>query len=95
MGYTKYERAKMIGARALQIGMGAPFLIELSKEDLERIHYNPIEVAKMEYEKGIIPITIRQPMPKPAEDTEERATESFEKPVSADTEETKEKESGV
>lgn len=80
MEYTKYEKAKMIGARALQIGMGAPFLIEMSKEELEKIHYNPIEVAKKEFESGIIPITVKQPMPKAAEDTEERTTESLDNP---------------
>jgi DNA-directed RNA polymerase subunit K/omega len=36
-GYvTKYEKARLIGARALQISMGAPFLIKLSKEAIRR-----------------------------------------------------------
>jgi DNA-directed RNA polymerase subunit K len=64
MKHTKYEKARILGSRALQIGMGAPFLIKLSKKDLKEIKYNPIEIAKMEYEKGIIPITIKRPMPK-------------------------------
>jgi len=53
----------MIGGRALQIAMGAPFLIKLSKEDLENIHFNPIEIAKLEFEKGILPITVKRPLP--------------------------------
>ena len=61
--YTKYERARMIGSRALQIAMGAPFLVKLNKEDLKRIRYDPIEIAKIEFEKGIIPITVKRPMP--------------------------------
>ncbi len=61
--YTKYERARMIGSRALQIAMGAPFLVKLSKDDLEQIRYDPIEIAKIEFEKGIIPITVKRPMP--------------------------------
>ena len=61
--YTKYEKARMIGSRALQIAMGAPFMIKLNKEDLERIHYNPIEIAKLEFEKGVLPITVKRPMP--------------------------------
>ena len=58
---TKYEMARMIGARALQISMGAPFLVKLEKEDLEKLHYNPVEIAKLEFEKGIMPIAIKRP----------------------------------
>ena len=61
--YTKYEIARIIGARALQIGMGAPFLLKLNKEKLEEINYNPVEIAKMEFDKNILPISIRRPMP--------------------------------
>jgi len=58
---TKYEKARIIGTRALQISMGAPFLMKLSEKDLEDLRYNPIEIAKKEFEKGIIPITIKRP----------------------------------
>lgn len=61
--YTKYEKARIIGSRALQISMGAPFLLQLSQEELEKLHYNPIEIAKLEFEKGIIPMTIKRPLP--------------------------------
>lgn len=61
--YNKYEKARMIGSRALQIAMGAPFLIQLSPEELTKMRYNPIEIAKLEFEKGVIPITIRRPLP--------------------------------
>jgi len=50
--YTKYEKARIIGARALQIAMGAPVLIETEEID-------PIEVAIEEFEKGVIPITVK------------------------------------
>ena len=63
MKYTKYERARLIGARALQISMGAPLLVKLTEQDLDRINYNPVEIAKMELEKGVLPITVRRPMP--------------------------------
>ncbi len=59
MDVNKYEQARLIGARALQISMGAPFLIKMSKKDLEGLKYNPIEIAKREYEKGVLPITIK------------------------------------
>ena len=61
---TKYEKARLIGARALQISMGAPLLLDLNETDLEKINYSPIEIAKLELEKGILPITIKRPMPK-------------------------------
>ena len=63
MEYTKYEHARIIGARALQISQGAPFMIKLSEKDLEKIGYNPIEIAKMEYKKGLIPIDIKRTIP--------------------------------
>lgn len=59
--YTKYETARMIGSRALQLSMGAPFLIRLSKEELERINFEPIEIAIMEFKEGVLPITVRRP----------------------------------
>ena len=67
MKFTKFEKARIIGARALQIAMGAPLLIKLTEKDLESISYNPIEISKMEFEKDIIPITIKRPMPKKVE----------------------------
>ncbi len=62
--YTKYEKARMIGSRALQVAMGAPFLIKMDAEGLEKIRYSSIEIAKMEYDQGVIPITVRRPLPK-------------------------------
>lgn len=56
MRFTRFERARLIGARALQISMGAPALIESANKD-------PIEVAREELEKDVIPIAIRRPEP--------------------------------
>ena len=66
MKLTKYERARLVGARALQISMGAPFMVELNEAELEKINFNPIEIAKIELSKGVLPITIRRPMPQKA-----------------------------
>lgn len=63
MKYTKYEKARIIGARALQLAMGAPILLKITEKDLEAINFNPIEIAKREFEKDILPITIRRPLP--------------------------------
>ncbi len=55
---TRYERARIIGARALQISMGAPVLIELPENVKD-----PLEIAEIELEMGILPITIRRRKP--------------------------------
>jgi DNA-directed RNA polymerase subunit K len=61
MKYTKYEKARMIGSRALQLSMGAPFLLDLSTEELETLQYNPIRIALREFEEDVLPITVRRP----------------------------------
>ncbi|HLD10762.1 MAG TPA: DNA-directed RNA polymerase subunit K [Candidatus Nanoarchaeia archaeon] len=61
MKITKYERARLIGARALQLAMGAPLLLSLKEKDLELINYNPIEIAKLEFQRGVLPLVIRRP----------------------------------
>jgi DNA-directed RNA polymerase subunit K len=53
LNYTRFEKARIIGARALQITMGAPILVKLPKGEID-----PIRIASMEYEKNIIPITV-------------------------------------
>ena len=61
VNYNKYETARMIGARALQISMGAPFMVKLSEDEVKKLRYNPVEIAKLEFEKGVIPITVKRP----------------------------------
>ncbi|KHO45870.1 MAG: DNA-directed RNA polymerase subunit K [archaeon GW2011_AR3] len=71
--YSRYEKARILGSRALQISMGAPFKIKLSQEELAKLRYNPVEIAKLEYEQGLVPIEIRREVahrtsaPKPEE----------------------------
>jgi DNA-directed RNA polymerase I, II, and III subunit RPABC2 len=47
-----------VGARALQISMGAPILVEANEA-----YSNPIDIALQELEGGILPITIRRTLP--------------------------------
>jgi len=63
--YTKYELARIIGARALQLAMGAPLLIKRPKE-----LYDTVDIAKVEFESGILPISIRRPSPLRVEEKE-------------------------
>lgn len=61
--YTKFEKARLIGSRALQISQGAPILIKLSKKELEELKYNPVNIAKKEFEAGILNIEIKRRLP--------------------------------
>ena len=58
MKYTKYEKARIIGARALQISMGAPMLLKREEKQ-----FNTVDIAEAELEKGVLPITIKRPKP--------------------------------
>lgn len=60
---NKYERARIVGARALQISMGAPFLVKISNKELENIRFDPVSIALMELKKGVIPIDIKRREP--------------------------------
>jgi DNA-directed RNA polymerase subunit K len=65
--FTRYEVARILGARALQIAMDAPLLLKISEKELEEINYNPIEIAKRELSAGVLPITVNRPLPKKKE----------------------------
>ena len=64
MTLTKYEKARLIGARALQVAMGAPILVKMTEKDFEDVKYSTVEIAKREFEKGLLPMTIKRPLPK-------------------------------
>ncbi|MBS3085018.1 DNA-directed RNA polymerase subunit K [Candidatus Pacearchaeota archaeon] len=64
---TKYERARILGARALQIAMNAPLLIKIKKEDLEKINFDALKIAEIELDSDVLPISIHKPMPKKRE----------------------------
>jgi len=53
--YTRFEKARIIGARALQISMGAPSLIKIPKGII-----SPIEIAMLEFNEDAIPITVKR-----------------------------------
>lgn len=61
--YTKYEKARMLGSRALQISMGAPFMMPISEEELKEMKFNPVAIAKKEFDAGLIPLTVKRPLP--------------------------------
>jgi DNA-directed RNA polymerase subunit K len=66
--FTKYEMARIIGARALQIAMDAPLLLKVSEEKLKEIKYDALKMAQMELDSGVLPISINRPTPKKRKD---------------------------
>jgi DNA-directed RNA polymerase subunit K len=61
--FTRYERARILGARALQIAMNAPLLIKISQDDLEKIKFDALKIAEIELNSNILPISIKKPLP--------------------------------
>ena len=53
---SRFERARVIGARALQVALGAPALIETKSKD-------PLEIAEKEFEAGKIQMTVVRVLP--------------------------------
>ncbi len=70
--FSKYERARIIGARGLQISMDAPLLIDIDEEELEGVNYDPLRIAEKELDSGVLPISVNRPMPMRSEDNIER-----------------------
>jgi DNA-directed RNA polymerase subunit K len=53
--FTRFERARILGARALQLSLGAPILIDVASTLVD-----PVEIAEAEFAAGRIPITVRR-----------------------------------
>ncbi|MFC6904250.1 DNA-directed RNA polymerase subunit K [Halalkalicoccus tibetensis] len=49
--FSRYEKARILGARALQVSYGAPVLIETDQSE-------PILIAAEEYDAGALPFTV-------------------------------------
>ncbi len=66
--FTRYETTRILGARALQIAMNAPILLKVSDEELEKMRYDPLKIAEMEFNSGVLPITVKRPLPEKTEE---------------------------
>ena len=57
---TKYERARLLGTRALQISLNAPILVDIddTQKDL-----TASDIAKMEFDQGKIPLQVVRTLP--------------------------------
>lgn len=54
---TRFEKARLISARALQISLGAPALLKADKS------MSIYDLAKLEFEKNVLPLTVIREMP--------------------------------
>lgn len=54
---TKYERARILGTRALQISMSAPVMVNIDNMT------DPLEIAQKELRERKIPIIVRRFLP--------------------------------
>ena len=52
---TRYERARIVGARALQISQGAPVLIDTDPDD-----FQPVDVATIELKARVLPVGLQR-----------------------------------
>ncbi len=55
MHYTRFEKARIVGARALQIAMGAPLLAKQPDTKL-----GPVDLALLELDQDRIPMTVKR-----------------------------------
>jgi len=54
---TRFEAARLIGARSLQISLGAPILVDYKGE------FDSLKIAQEEFKAGMIPMTIKRTLP--------------------------------
>jgi len=66
--FTRYEIARIIGARALQLAMDAPLLLKIGKKELEEIKYEALKIAELEFKENVLPISIHRPIPRKGKD---------------------------
>jgi len=66
--FTKFEIARILGARALQIAMDAPLLMKVSDEKLKELKYDSIKIAELEFNENVLPIAISRPTPRKRKD---------------------------
>ena len=73
--FTRYEIARILGARSLQLSMDAPVLLKLSKEEEEELNFDTLKTAEKELIAEVLPITVKRPLPKKSEKTIKKLTE--------------------
>lgn len=73
--FTRYEIARILGARSLQLAMDAPVLLKMSKEEEEELNFDTLKIAEKEFESEVLPITVKRPLPKRSEKEVKKLTD--------------------
>ncbi len=67
---TRFEYARILGARALQISMGAPILVESDETETssdtggtQKEQGDPLLIAEQEIKNRLLPILVRRSLP--------------------------------
>jgi len=58
--FTRYEIARILGARSLQLAMDAPILLKLTKEEEEELNFDTLLTAEKELVAEVLPITVKR-----------------------------------
>ena len=90
--FSKYETARILGARALQIAMNAPLLIKITPEDLEKIKFDALKIAEVEFNSNVLPISVHKPFPKKKAEKLKRPKEKIVEDKEVEDKEVKEEE---
>ncbi|MFZ5955485.1 MAG: DNA-directed RNA polymerase subunit K [Nanoarchaeota archaeon] len=93
--FSKYERARILGARAMQLAMDAPLLLKIDEKLLSNLNFDPLRIAETELDSGVLPITVNRPMPQKREEKLEKikiedAEEGDDKKIEVEKKEEKE-----
>ncbi|MDR2830435.1 MAG: DNA-directed RNA polymerase subunit K [Methanobrevibacter sp.] len=51
---TRFEKARILGARSIQISMGAKPKVKIGSSK------DPIDIAMLELEKGVLPVDVKK-----------------------------------
>ena len=90
--FTRYEIARILGARSLQLAMDAPILLKLTDEEKDEINFDTLKTAEKELVAEVLPITVKRPLPKKSEKTIKKLSDEEVKEKLEKQEEKKEKE---
>jgi DNA-directed RNA polymerase subunit K len=66
--FTRYEIARILGARALQVAMDAPLLLKVSDDELKELNFDALKIAEKEFYADVLPISVKRPLPRRKEE---------------------------
>ena len=93
--FTRYEIARILGARSLQLAMDAPVLLKLSEEEKDELNFDTLKTAEKELIAEVLPITVKRPLPKKSEKTIKKLSDEEVKEKLEKQEEAKAKEAAI